>query len=137
MNAVTLLTQEHQKLRPFLRRMAQACDKENQDALNTVLEMAKTALNADLDQHIDLEDNRVFPHFAQYIGSDMVRMFIDDHRQIQSVRDTLYSAETPCRRSLALALDEMLQEHLDREENMLFPAAENEMPLEALELEPD
>ena len=79
----------------------------------------------------------VFPRFAQSIGAEMVEVFIDDHREIQSMRDRLYSADTSERHSLALALEEMLQEHMDREEHMLFPAATNEMKRELLELESD
>ena len=137
MNAITMLTDDHQKLRPFLRKLAQSCHEQSQQEVNTALDMAKAALTGELDRHIDLEDTLVFPLLAQSIGSEMVQTFIDDHRQIQSIRDQLYSADSLMRRSLTLALDGMLQDHLDREENMLFPAAESQMAPKTLELEPN
>ncbi len=137
MNAIALLTQEHEKLRPFLHSIAEACSEKNTGALNQALDAAQRTLSVDLDHHIGLEDTVVFPRFAQSIGAEMVEVFIDDHREIQSMRDRLYSADTSERHSLALALEEMLQEHMDREEHMLFPAATNEMKRELLELESD
>lgn len=137
MNAIRVLTEEHQKLMPFLNQLRRAADQGDDGQLSQALKASRTALNEDLDHHIALEDDTVFPRIAQHLSPDMVLAFIEDHRQIQSARTKLYTASGEDRRSLALTLEELLQDHLAREENMLFPAAENAMSQDELEIETD
>lgn len=137
MNAIMVLTEEHQKLRPFLYRLEQAVQESGESNLHDALGASRQALGKDLDHHILLEDAKVFPNIAQYLGQDMIQAFVDDHRQIQNVRDRLYSSPKNQQRSLTETLVDLLQDHLAREENMLFPSAEQAMAPEELELDGD
>lgn len=135
MNAIVVLAEEHQKLRPFLNQIRTAADHGNDDTLNDAIKVAHEALNEDLDRHISLEDDDVFPRIAEHLSPAMVQAFIDDHREIQRVRDKLYATRGNESRSLALTLEELLQDHLEREENMLFPAAESNMTQQELDID--
>lgn len=134
MNALILLTEEHQVLRPFLARLRQAANSGPEQELALALAAAKTALGEDLDHHIALEDEQLFPLIARSLGEGLIVPFVDDHRRIQQVRNTLYAAPGSQARTLALTLEDMLGDHLAREEEILFPSAQEALSAHALEV---
>ncbi|MDA8192778.1 MAG: hemerythrin domain-containing protein [Thermaerobacter sp.] len=137
MNAITMLITEHENLQAFLDRIDQACRQREEHALGVALADARGALGPELDRHILLEDANVFPRIARHLSPDMLQAFSDDHVAIQATRDRLYAPFNGPRRPLAETLLDLLRNHLAKEENMLFPAAQELMTPEELEWEPE
>jgi hypothetical protein len=83
------------------------------------------ALAAALDERIALEEARVFPAVATTIGDGLVDPFIAEHREIRAVRDELFAQASAgaLYPGLCLRLCELILEHQQREDLMLFPSA--------------
>ncbi len=135
MNALVVLTDEHKVLRPILARLRQVAESGPDDELAAALASAQIMLGPTLDRHIALEDLTVFPLIAQSLGESLVQIFIDDHRRIEDVRHTLYTSSGSKVRGLTLTLEDLLSDHLAREENMLFASAEHALSPEELDID--
>lgn len=128
-----LLTDDHERLLPVLTRLKLAAEQNETRELDHVLNVNRVELHDELDKHIGLEEDSVFPRLAGYLSRDLLAPFYDDHREIQATRDRLYASGQDSRRVLVFALTDLLRSHIEREENMLFPAARNALPHAQLE----
>ncbi len=123
MAALTTLLDEHETLRPFLGRLRTAAETGTDDEIGQAVAAAERALCQDLDRHIDLEDHEFFPEIADLLHASIVEPFVEDHRAIEQARDALYlqTAQGDDLRRKCLTLCSLLESHLLREEEMLFP----------------
>ena len=117
------LEHEHDEVRAALARLGElAADAELAEVTAVVGDLAPV-LVAGLDQHSGTEDTVLFPALAEGLGG-AAEVFAAEHVDIRAWRDQLYRAATVEERLAAGAeLRELLQGHMEREENMLFPSA--------------
>lgn len=125
MDLLTQLTDEHRDLLAHINALQTAASQRDPEALAISLASARPALAAALDEHIALEEARVFPAVATTIGEGLVDPFIAEHQEIRALRDEVFAqaeagAISP---SLCLRLCELILEHQQREDLMLFPSA--------------
>lgn len=125
MDLLTQLSDEHSDLLVHITALQTAASQRDPEALVVSLATARPALTAALDEHIALEEERVFPAVAATIGEGLVDPFVTEHREIRALRDDVFAqadagAISP---SLCLHLCELILEHQQREDLMLFPSA--------------
>lgn len=125
MDVLTRLSAEHDTLRMLLEDIATAAEARDSAALSTRLEAAHAALSDELDTHIAIEEAEAFAAISQALGEDLILPFCEDHVEIRSLRDEVYTClargETPYEPSLRLC--ELILAHQQREDMMLFPSA--------------
>ncbi|HEU0027892.1 MAG TPA: hemerythrin domain-containing protein [Ktedonobacterales bacterium] len=125
MDVLTRLSHEHDDLRVLLAPIKAAAEARDAPALAACLGAARAALTDDLDSHIATEEAKVFSAIAGTLGDGLVATFYDEHAEIRAIRDEIYTRlardEAPFEPSLRLC--ELIQEHQEREDLMLFPSA--------------
>jgi hemerythrin-like domain-containing protein len=125
MEVLTRLSAEHDTLRALLEGIASAAEARDSAALSTRLEAAHAALSDELDAHIAIEEAEAFATISQALGEDLILPFCEDHVEIRSLRDEVYTrlarGEAPYEPSLHLC--ELILAHQQREDMMLFPSA--------------
>lgn len=120
------LSAEHAELLPEIERIMNLATI-SAPTLGDAIAALADRLGAALDHHIAQEDEVLFPAFAD--ASDhtgVLDQFVQEHREIQALRDQLISAQRAgaARQELgqiALALADLLSSHMAREDMMLFP----------------
>ncbi len=124
------LSAEHEELLPRVDELVGLAEARNAK-LGTTIEELKDLLGEALDTHIGNEDDIVFPAYAESSGNEtLVQQFLDEHREIQSLRDELTAlaasgADAQGLASVTLRLADILHSHMQREDMMLFPAVRN------------
>ncbi len=125
MDILTRLSHEHDDLRALLAPVESAAEARDATTLAASLNAARAALTDDLDSHIAAEEAEVFSAIVETLGDGLVANFYDEHVEIRAVRDEVYArlarGEAPFEPSLRLC--ELIQEHQQREDLMLFPSA--------------
>jgi len=92
-----------------------------QGALAAGVEVLGTALNV----HSGEEDEDLFPRIASMIGEGMVSVFVEEHVRIRALRDQIYErmGQGVADFDACAELCELLRDHMEREDQVLFPAA--------------
>lgn len=125
MDTLAQLTQEHGALRILLERIEAAAEARDAVALSASLQAARTALTADLDAHILVEEAEAFSPIAETLDAGLVAPFYEEHVQIRATRDDVYARlehdEAPYEQTLRLC--DLILAHQQREDLMLFPSA--------------
>ncbi len=120
------LSAEHRTLLPELAALARevtACT----ESLKASLERVAPLIGLPLDEHIANEDRELFPAYAAAGGdAGVLAFFTEEHAEILALRNRLMAAveddDIEAVRSLAEQLADALSSHMNREEEMLFPA---------------
>lgn len=121
------LSAEHNNLLPELTALVELARRGDGD-LAAAVDRIAPRLGAELQQHIAREDNELFPFFARETGdAGLVAVFVEEHREIERHRDALLKAHGRGAASAELArlvepLADLLTTHMNREDQMLFPA---------------
>lgn len=125
MDTLTQLMQEHAALRARLERIASAAEARDAAALAASLEASRAALTEELNAHIALEEAEAFAPIATALGEDLVAPFFAEHVEIRALRDDIYAqlAQGKMTYEPSLRLCELIEEHQQREDLMLFPSA--------------
>lgn len=121
----TTLSQEHETLLPLLLAIQSAAEAADIPALVEKLTAGRQALTTELDAHIALEDDGVFVSIEDALGKEVVLPFRAEHNEIRTLRDRMLAGADAGRVSSDLCLQfcDLLQEHMQREDAMLFPSA--------------
>ncbi len=118
---------EHVEVRDALAKIDSAVTVKNASALSDALTSASEVLGTALDSHSLAEDNDLFPAIAEMMGEGLVSVFVEEHTRIRSLRDQIYQAmdrgDADFERSGEFS--ELLGDHIDRGDAMLFPSARN------------
>ena len=89
----------------------------------------RAALTEELDAHIAFEEDVAFSIIEQAIGEEIVSPFRTEHTEIRELRDAVLaqadSGSAPF--DLCLQLCDVIQAHMQREDSMLFPSAQDAM----------
>jgi hemerythrin-like domain-containing protein len=124
MDVLTQLSADHERLSAHLARIQTAAEAGDDGALTAAIEAARPALTTELDAHIALEEGEAFPIFAQAHGEELMTVFFQEHVEIRALREEALACAV--RRSSCLRLCELILDHLQREDMMLFPRARRE-----------
>lgn len=116
---------EHRTLLPELARLAEEAAAPA-ESLKAVFAQVAPLLGLPLDEHIANEDRKLFPAYVAAGGDEgILAFFIEEHRDILSLRDRLAAAIAGAdigeARSLVEQLTDTLSSHMNREDEMLFP----------------
>lgn len=130
MDLLARLSSEHEQLRSHLRPIQAAALERNDGALIAAIGTSGSVLMTDLDAHISVEETEAFAAIGEALGDDVINRFRDEHSEIQALRDSLLAAtgrgEAP--HSTALRLCDLLLDHQQREDQMLFPSIREIVP---------
>ena len=124
---IDALSAEHRALLPELARLAQEATA-SAESLKTAFERIAPLIGLPLDEHIANEDRELFPAYAACGGdAGILAFFTAEHGEILALRNRLVAAiedsdDIEAARSLAEQLSDTLSSHMNREEEMLFPA---------------
>ena len=118
------LSGEHDTLLPLIVEIQAAAETEDIPALLKHLANGRAALTSELDAHIALEEDVAFAAVDETLGEGMARPFREEHKEIQSLRDRVLAGAEAGRVSIDLCLQlcDLIQEHMQREDEMLFPS---------------
>lgn len=116
---------EHVDVLRALERLRVAIEQDDGAALQGALVAGAEALGTDLTVHSAAEDDDLFPEIAPMLGEGMVNVFVEEHVRIRALRDQAYESKA---RGVAdfdacAELCELLADHMEREDRVLFPAA--------------
>ncbi len=131
MDILTQLSSEHEQLRAHLERIQAAAEARDDERLRAALRAAHTALTDELDHHIAQEEAEVFATVSDELGEGLLEPFREEHVVVRLLRDEALAAadrgESP--HAAALQLCELLLNHQQREDLMLFPSAREVLPV--------
>jgi iron-sulfur cluster repair protein YtfE (RIC family) len=122
------LRAEHAELLPRIERLLELAQFQS-PALAATLDADLELLGAPLEAHIALEDDVLFPAYAEATGAhSVVEVFSDEHREILKIRNELRAlrqlgVDGKTLATTVLRLTDALMPHQEREEMMLFPSA--------------
>jgi iron-sulfur cluster repair protein YtfE (RIC family) len=124
MDLFAQLSHEHDRLRPLVAAIQTAAEVRDRSALMASLVAARTALTAELDAHIALEDEMAFPAIGEAIGAGVIMPFRVEHEEIRELRDRLLACADAgtVPPELAMQLCDLILSHMQREDDMLFPS---------------
>jgi iron-sulfur cluster repair protein YtfE (RIC family) len=120
------LSREHAELLPEMERLGEETISPIAN-LKAAIDRAAPKLTGPLDEHIANEERVLFPAYTAAGGdAGVLVFFVEEHREILSLRDSLVSAVKHDReydeiRPLVARLTEVLSSHMIREDAMLFP----------------
>lgn len=129
MDVLTQLSGEHEQLRAHLERIQAAAEARDDKRLHVALATARGALTDELDAHITLEEAEAFATMSEALGEGLIEPFREEHVEVRVLRDEVLAAvergEAP--HAKALGLCELILNHQQREDLMLFPSAREVM----------
>jgi hemerythrin-like domain-containing protein len=119
------LESEHVDVRHALDALGPAIKEGDGVALQGALAAGGEALGRALDVHSGAEDHDLYPQIAPMIGEGMVSAFAEEHVRIRALRDQVYETMGQGRADFdgCVELCELLGDHMEREDRVLFPAA--------------
>jgi iron-sulfur cluster repair protein YtfE (RIC family) len=127
-NVFTRLSDEHDTLLPLIVEIQTAAEAQDTTVLLAKLLAGRAALTGELDAHIALEEDVAFSIIGQAIGEEIVAPFRTEHTEIRELRDAVLAQADSGGRvsfSLCLQLCDVIQAHMQREDLMLFPSAQD------------
>jgi hemerythrin-like domain-containing protein len=119
------LESEHVDVRHALETLGPAIEGDDGVALRAGLAAGVSVLGTGLDVHSGAEDDDLFPRIASMIGEGMVNVFAEEHVRIISLRDQVFErlGQGVADFDGCVELRELLGDHMEREDQVLFPAA--------------
>jgi hemerythrin-like domain-containing protein len=106
-------------------RLRLAIKEHDGEALQAALVAGKDELGDALTVHSETEDDDLFPLIAPMIGEGLVSIFVEEHVRIRALRDQVYehAAKGEADFDGCAELCDLLESHMEREDQVLFPAA--------------
>jgi hemerythrin-like domain-containing protein len=94
-------------------------------ALHAALVAGQEELGEALTLHSETEDDDLFPLIAPMIGEGLVSIFVEEHVRIRALRDQVYERAGQGEADFdgCAELCDLLESHMEREDQVLFPAA--------------
>lgn len=136
MDVLARLSDEHATLLPLIVDIQAAAEGGDNAALVARLLAGRAALTDELDAHIALEEDVAFTLIERAVGEGLVASFRTDHTEIRTLRDDVLAVVDAgsVQVDLCLQLCDLLQAHMQREDAMLFPSADNALDPRTLEI---
>jgi hemerythrin-like domain-containing protein len=124
MNAIDLLTEDHEKVKDILTRLADSTER----AVKTRAELLQK-LEMEITIHTQLEEEILYPAFKEAGGKEEVTMYHEakeEHRAVDSLVLPDLKATDPSTLEFAgrvKVCKELLEHHIEEEESEMFPKA--------------
>jgi len=124
MNAIDLLTTDHEKVKGILNQLSESTDR----ALKKRAELLEK-LELEITIHTQLEEQILYPAFKEAGGKEQDEMYYEakeEHRTVDSlVLPDLKSTDpsTPEFAGRVKVVKELLEHHIEEEETEMFPQA--------------
>ncbi len=115
MDIVLLLEEDHRQIRKLLARL------RNQSTDRAAI---YRALRAELESHDAAEEERIYPRIARLLDmKEEAETFLEEHQASRDLMDRLETLNPngDAWRALAADLSEIVETHLEEEEELLFP----------------
>ena len=127
-DAITLLTQDHTKVKKLFRQFEGLGDR----AMKPRQELYAT-IRRELEIHTTLEEQLFYPA-AREVTEDLVPEALEEHRVVKQLLMELADLDPSDERFDAkmTVLIEQVEHHAEEEEKELFPKAKKELPAERL-----
>lgn len=128
--AIKELSRQHRECDDHLSKAEQALVNSEFNAASRQFTLFSLAL----DQHLQLEEDKLFPAFEKAVGSTTgpTSVMRHEHAEIRQLRDDAALAIRELKAGEALGfietLNVMLQQHNVKEENILYPMCEQNLP---------
>jgi hemerythrin-like domain-containing protein len=124
---IAALSAEHVAVRELLERASRHLALGDEESGAQALLASQGLLRAGLDEHIRVEDEELFPAISDELGSGLVAVFGEEHVRIRALRDEVMASlsRTPLSATAFEELADLLESHTRREDEVLFPAAQN------------
>jgi hemerythrin-like domain-containing protein len=121
------LESEHVEVLDAVATLSPAVEAKDQVALTGALAAGAGTLGTTLTRHSEVEDEDLFPRIAAMIGEGMVSLFVEEHVRIRALRDQVYErmGQGVADFDGCAELCDLLADHMEREDKVLFPAARN------------
>lgn len=119
---------EHAELIPWTDKVMEAA-RNNSPELSQLVASKAGMLGQPLDSHIVQEDTVLFPAFAQETGDEgLPGQFTEEHRELLALRDEMLALQregAPVEKlaNIAAQFADLLNSHMTREDQVLFPSA--------------
>lgn len=131
------LRDNHREFRDSLREIWTALQESPPEGI-TLAENELGKLIISLKLHEAIEEGILFPIAEEHSGlkgADTLELFKEDHHKLQQALDQLHDAlgkESPPVSQIwaAMEFETLLREHMEQEEEVLFPLFEKNIPLE-------
>lgn len=119
------LESEHVEVLQAVAMLRPAIEAHDDVALTDALAAGEEVLGKALTIHSEVEDDDLFPRIAPMIGEGMVSLFVEEHVRIRALRDQVYERMGGGGADFegCAELCDLLADHMEREDNVLFPAA--------------
>jgi hemerythrin-like domain-containing protein len=119
------LESEHDAVLDAVALIRSAVEERDDVALKGALAAGADELGTPLTVHSETEDNDLFPQLAAMIGEGLVNVFVEEHVRIRELRDQVYEriGQGEADFEGCAELCDLLSSHMERENQVLFPAA--------------
>lgn len=119
------LESEHVEVLQAVAMLRPAIEMRDDVALTGALAAGEEVLGKALTIHSEVEDEDLFPRIAAMIGEGMVSLFVEEHVRIRALRDQVYEriGRGGADFEGCAELCDLLADHMEREDKVLFPAA--------------
>lgn len=124
MNAIELLKQQHTKTKKTLEKM-----HENGGTAAEAKQLAN-----ELVAHMVIEEHIFYPKMKEVMGEDMYGESFEEHAVARFELARLLLARGEDLKTRANVLKELLEHHIEEEEEEMFPKVESKVDAEELEL---
>ncbi|WP_273822334.1 hemerythrin domain-containing protein [Pseudomonas asplenii] len=134
MNAIELLKADHEKVKTLLTQLSESTDRAQKKRTELLQK-----LELEVTIHTQLEEEILYPAFKEAGGRQQEQMYHEakeEHRTVDSLvlpdlKNT--SPTTPEFAGRVKVVKELLEHHIEEEENEMFPEAEKLLGKEKLE----
>ena len=130
MNAIELLTADHDKVKELFEKF-----KENEDGDNTAL---FEKINAELETHTHIEETIFYPKLKEEGDEELKSIVlegVEEHRQVKMFLKELSSLTDDSEKfnpKLKVVVEDV-EHHVEEEEDKMFPMVEDQFSSEVLE----
>ena len=134
MNIIDVLKVQHKVILGQLDYLEKLKDKKGMGAC-CLRQVVSSVVNM-VDQHARLEETRLFPELEAYLGSQMssIAVMEFEHREIKKILENIKRTNQLRETTLeAVKLIVFLRDHIDKEERVLFPIADQNITQKRLE----
>jgi hemerythrin-like domain-containing protein len=116
---------EHVGVLDAVALIRSAVEERDDVALKGALAAGADELGTALTVHSETEDHDLFPQLADMIGEGLVSVFVEEHVRIRALRDQVYKRMGQGEADFegCAELCDLLASHMEREDQVLFPAA--------------
>lgn len=122
MDIVSLLTQQHEKVKSLFRAIEAAPDRESAESL--LVEIIDA-----LQLHATIEERIFYPELRKAMGEDEpVDHALEEHAEVKNLIEQIFAdPPEPELRTIVKTLIAAVEQHVMEEETELFPAAKESM----------